>query len=194
MKEFYPRSISDLRWYTENSDNLVIMPGSFNPLHDAHKAIIGHARAYTGRPVFLEHCVNSLDKPDSRGRIIDVVEQAWSAGCSVIITDANKFADKCELFSKPTFVLGADTFGRILDPKYHYGCKQGVRNDLQFMQLERAEFLVYPRIIDSKLITMSSFDTEEYDIRNFMDMSEKFVQDRLPFTPIEMSSTMLRGN
>lgn len=191
MKEFYPRSIQDIKEsYREGN---VIMPGSFNPLHSGHRAIIKHAEAYTKRTVFLEHCVNSLDKPDSSDRIVDVVAQAWNAGRSIYITDANMFVYKSEVFKKPIFAIGADTFGRIIDPKYRDNSKQSIRNDLNYMRSNGAQFLVYPRIIDGVTVTMTSFDISGLDLYNFTDMGDRYINAYYPYYPLADSSTKLRS-
>lgn len=194
MIQFYPKTIADIRSSTDEGN--VIMPGSFNPLHFGHRNIIKHAREYTKKPVFLEHCVNSLDKPDSYARIADVVAQAWNADCSIYITDANMFVYKAELFKKPIFAIGADTFGRIIDPKYRDGSVQAIRNDLRYMYDRGVEFLVYPRLIGGVTITMKDYDIvaerNGFDLYNFTDISEPFIQERYPFTPISVSSTQLR--
>jgi nicotinic acid mononucleotide adenylyltransferase len=102
---------------------IAIYPGSWNPMHDAHKAIYQTAQEILGVVPTMELCLNNTDKPsidylEAQDRIATIGNHPY------IITDTSTFQSKIrklsELYpSNPLiFIVGADTWKRIWDPKY----------------------------------------------------------------------------
>lgn len=102
---------------------LVIYPGSFNPMHDAHREIYRLSYQILGVSPILELCLDNTDKPS-----IDYIEVKnrikTMKGLPVVLTDTPTFKEKVdklsELYSnnKLIFIVGADTWNRIWDEKY----------------------------------------------------------------------------
>ncbi len=103
----------------ELSDNAILLPGSFNPLHWGHEGLLLAAERVSGREGLLELSISNVDKPP-----LDIVEverrllQLKGRYCAVI-TCAPTFAEKAELFPGAWFALGYDTAVRLLSPDYH---------------------------------------------------------------------------
>lgn len=158
--------------------DLVIVPGSFNPYHDGHKQMIELAQEITGVTPVLEITALNADKG-----AIDYVElyerllqiPKWT----VCVTHARTFLDKAKWFARPdrqiTFVVGADTWNRILDPKYAGDTKFLFR---QFVDLN-VRFLVFGRI----------GSTIEYD--KYLSLL-RIDDDRAVGYSVPISSTMIR--
>ncbi len=92
----------------------LMLPGSFNPLHQGHCKLLAAAEERTGlRGVFELSCAN-VDKP---GMAEDECRNRASAikDIPVAITHAPRFVQKAELFPNTTFVLGHDTAVRLID-------------------------------------------------------------------------------
>lgn len=190
MKHVYYANKEDEQAYV-NGEPLLIMPGSFNPIHQAHMNMAKHASNYAGRRIFLEHAIKTLDKPENPD-ILYTARHVVENGFSIFITDLPFFYLKAEQFYGATFVVGADTYARIIDPKYYSG-KQELRNALAFIQDNcKCEFLVYPRMIAGKVYTMGDYKTP-YSIHSFTDMSDPYIQDRYPFKPLDISSSAIRN-
>jgi len=91
----------------------LMMPGSFNPVHQGHLNLLKVAEEMTGlRGVFELSCAN-VDKPLLEE--VDCLRRAAAIkDIPVAITHAPRFIRKAELFPKTTFVLGYDTAERLI--------------------------------------------------------------------------------
>jgi nicotinic acid mononucleotide adenylyltransferase len=98
---------------------LVLMPGSFNPLHEGHVLLARVAEELTQQPVAFEISVTNVDKPPLSGETVRhrLAQFAWK--WPVELTRAPTFVDKSRLFPKTTFVIGADTAERLIAPRYY---------------------------------------------------------------------------
>jgi len=107
--------------------NSVIFPGSFNPIHEGHAAIVNEAAKRTGKKVYLEISLTNVDKPpldfidisDRIARIYlypDVVFQENLAG--IIVSNTPKFYDKIWQYPTAAYIAGTDTINRMFDRKY----------------------------------------------------------------------------
>jgi glycerol-3-phosphate cytidylyltransferase-like family protein len=100
-------------------DRVILLPGSFNPLHCGHEALLRVAEKKTGREGVFELSVSNVDKPPLA---IDEVERRLLPLQDirpVVLTSSPTFAEKIELFPGAWFALGYDTAVRLLDSAYH---------------------------------------------------------------------------
>jgi len=100
------------------SDNLIILAGSFNPLHDGHIKLLRTAEKITGKTGAFEISLSNVDK----GKL-DLVEAdnriSQFKDENLIVCNAQLFIDKAKMFPSAWFVIGYDTAIRILDPIYN---------------------------------------------------------------------------
>ncbi len=100
-------------------NDLVVYPGSWNPLHEGHLDIINTTKQILQVPVYLELSVDNADK--GMLSYFEVFARHDRA-INMIVTHAPTFVDKVKFFAKEgqrlIFVVGADTWLRIQDPKY----------------------------------------------------------------------------
>jgi hypothetical protein len=119
----------------------IVYAGSFRPLHRGHvqlaeAAVDAIPSSGGGRPpqvvVFEISAVNADKPPLSRAEILLRVGSLLAslpalvtpgneslASTAVCVTRAPLFLDKTDVFRHCTFVLGADTMTRLLNPKYY---------------------------------------------------------------------------
>jgi len=111
----------------------LIYPGSFNPLHEGHVALVEAALSQAGghQLVLFELAVANVDKPPlPRDEILRRLRQFHAgtnpifrnrklANFAVVLTAESLFVGKAALFEGCTFLVGADTFSRLIDRKYY---------------------------------------------------------------------------
>jgi hypothetical protein len=98
---------------------LVLMPGSFNPMHAGHVLLARVAEELRQQPLAFEISVTNVDKPPLEGQTVRhrLAQFAWKS--PVELTRAPTFLEKSRLFPRATFVIGADTAERLVAPKYY---------------------------------------------------------------------------
>ena len=100
-------------------DKTILLPGSFNPLHQGHEGLLRAAERATGRAGLLELSVTNVDKP-----ALDIVEVErrllqLKGRYSVVLTRAPTFLEKAAALPGAWFAMGYDTAIRLLSPDYH---------------------------------------------------------------------------
>ena len=183
----------------------LIYPGSFNPLHSQHVAIMLHAIKYFSKkyhpntscqpdilsPVF-EISKSNCDKPDVEDTdLIERIKTITVINFDVIVTRTPKFSQKNKTFTSSRYILGLDTFLRMIDVKYHYD-----NYELMFRNLYKSnnDYLIYPRGVDTQEEWNSIIDNIGKRFMTKLDLWSRFVF--VPFdsyTPSDMSSTELRS-
>lgn len=128
----------------------LVLAGSFDPLHDGHREMLAVASELTGKVGYLEISIRNVDKPllprqelDRRAAIIA------SNGLSLIVTSAPRFTEKSSVLPGSSFLIGFDTFVRLLDEKYYpdhvAGAASAVENSLNLIEENRCQFVIAGR-------------------------------------------------
>jgi nicotinic acid mononucleotide adenylyltransferase/nicotinamide mononucleotide (NMN) deamidase PncC len=123
----------------------VVLPGSFDPLHDGHVMLARVAEEILRAPVAFEISVTNVDKPPLAAETVRrrVAQFAWRA--RVELTRAPTFLEKSRLFPGVTFVVGADTAERLVATKYYGNDPKRMTGALQQMADRGCHFLVAVR-------------------------------------------------
>ena len=114
--ESWRRLLADEIKRTGSAEYDLILSGSFNPLHDGHRAMIEVARRRIPGSLALEVSIENVDKPP-----LDflTMRERQCEDYDMVFTRAATFAEKAGLFPGARFLIGIDTVVRINDPKYY---------------------------------------------------------------------------
>ena len=125
-----------------------LLPGSFNPLHDGHVKLVSTAEHSFGNPVAYELSVVNVDKPPlEAAEIRRRVDQFKGVG-TLVLTRAETFYKKSQLFPGCAFVIGWDTATRLIQPRYYDNSEPAMLTALAEMWGSGSRFLVAGRTDD----------------------------------------------
>jgi hypothetical protein len=139
---------------------LVMLPGSFNPLHDGHANALKHTiKLVDGSFGMYELSVKNATKPTLKyDEVMSRLNNFRGQKYSVLLTiDAPLFITKAQNFPNTTFAMGIDTLLRLFDPQF--GDLQETVDDFKEITEKGARFIVFPRIISSANISVDTSDT-----------------------------------
>ena len=123
----------------------LVFPGSFDPLHEGHRLMARLAEEIAERPVAWEISVTNVDKP-----LLDYISirdrAAQFVGQRLWFTRAARFCEKLDLFPDGTFVMGADTYARLGDPKYYGGSTQAAAEAVETIAARASGLIVFGRL------------------------------------------------
>ena len=175
----------DGRWNPTATKPVVLVPGSFNPLHAAHLGLATVAERMLSQPAAFELSVVNVDKPPL------TPEEVRRRGAQVQrrplwVTRAPTFAEKAELFPGIVFVVGADTAERIVQPRYYGASEERMLHTLAAIRDRGCRFLVAGRRCgNGRFVTMA-------DIAVPAPMGDLFLPIPTADFQSEVSSTALR--
>lgn len=105
----------------EITNDCLIFPGSFNPLHSSHIEIAKVAHEMFGKQVVFEISLANVDKPkigyfEAKDRYLKISNQICTEKFykNVCFTEAPLFVDKVKIFNGGSYIIGYDTCFRLL--------------------------------------------------------------------------------
>lgn len=167
--------------------NMLVFPGSFNPLHIGHERMFHLAEQITKQPAYLEISVQNVDKRSLQAReLINRLEQL-KGKFRVLLTHAPRFLEKAAIFPKSTFLMGYDTACRLLDPTY---CVP-VPLEEQLSQFNKLgiRFLIAGRLDGEKFLTLKSLSIPTGFEHLFSEICEKKFREDVSSSEIRKSQT-----
>lgn len=137
-----------------------IFPGSFDPLHDGHRAMARIGARITGLPVAYELSIRNVEKPALD--FLEIAARAQSfAGAEAWLTSAPTFVEKIALFPGAPFLVGADTFVRLGNPRYSGGSTDRAAAAVTRIARESGGLIVFGRVRDGQFTEPSRLEVPQ---------------------------------
>lgn len=165
--------------------DLILVSGSFNPLHEGHLALLDAAARRSGRTAALELSVTNVDKPTLAYEEVLRRLEDLPADVPVVLTCAPTFAEKARLFPGTWYGIGCDTAQRLLEPRYYGGIADGVSQSLDELTRHGAHFVVAGRVCDGDFTTAADLSLPGHESGLFTGLAEGEFR-------VDVSSTELR--
>lgn len=174
--------------FPEVQDVSTFFPGSFSPLHEGHQLMAAETEEH-GDPVAYMICADSVHKrplsvPEMLSRAAQFRLERLDGHCGrVLFTQGDPlFVDKFKAHPQSKFLMGVDTFIRMLDPKW------GPARAEVLEAIERYEIHVQVSDRVQEGITTRAADA----IRQLVPLLQHRSFDVLDQLPPDVSSTELR--
>lgn len=131
-----------------------VLSGSFNPLHEGHRALKRAAEAHLRRPVCYELPVVNADKPPVDPASL-LARRAQFGTEPLALTAAPTFAGKAVLIPGAAFVIGVDTAARVIEPRFYGHSEQRMYEALNSIRKHGCRFLVAGRLLENRFTTLA---------------------------------------
>lgn len=187
----------EARWVTVHRDGrmvvdgdapLALLPGSFNPLHAGHTELAHVASNVLGTPVAYELSVSNVDKPPLAVEEVHYRLEQFQAVGTVVLTRAETFIKKSELFPGCGFAIGWDTVIRLLQRRYYGNSEPAMLKALAEMWGRGSRFAVGGRTDDGGAFrSLSDVAIPDGFRPMFAEIPEADFRS-------DLSSTEIRGN
>jgi hypothetical protein len=163
-----------------------VLPGSFSPLHQGHEQLARVAAEMLGTEATFELSVVNVDKPPLTEAEIRQRLRQFDGPHRLVLTRAETFRKKADLFPGATFIIGWDTAIRLVHPRYYGGSEQAMLTALAEILAAGCRFLVAGRQYDGGFRTLADVPIPQGFAHLFQSIPEaRFRAD--------ISSTALRA-
>ena len=171
--------------HTDSGHNgLLLLPGSFNPLHEGHEKMLTIAEQICHRKGAFEISIRNADKPSLdfisiRNRLNQFKNRA------VWLTNTPTFGEKSALFPGATFAIGIDTVKRLGQTRFYNNDPGLMEASFNNLISNNTRLLVFGRLEGDVFETLDTVSIPDQLRSQCEAVSEDLFRS-------DLSSTMLR--
>jgi nicotinic acid mononucleotide adenylyltransferase len=162
--------------------NSLILPGSFNPLHEGHINLLKSAEKKFNQKGFFEISLSNVDKNIISYKEVGIRLNQFLKLGNVIISNKAEFIEKSSVYNNCKFVIGYDTAERVLD-NYYY--KDNIEKGLSLINYYKCSFIVAGRKLGKNFKEVKHLSIPKKNLNMFQELTEKDFRS-------DISSTQLR--
>jgi|TARA_B110000116_G_C16764931_1_gene550320 phosphopantetheine adenylyltransferase len=101
------------------AEELTVLSGAFNPLHQGHEGMLTAAMGITGNAGVFELSIMNVEKPElPEAEVRERISQ-FAGRYTALISRAPTFLEKSRIMPGASFVIGYDTAVRLFDDSYY---------------------------------------------------------------------------
>lgn len=167
----------------------VVFPGSFDPLHEGHRLMARMAGEIAEASVAFELSIVNVDKPTLDFQEIRNRLARFDSAATVWLTRAATFVEKTELFPRAVFVMGADTYRRLGDPRYYGGSRESAAAAVERIASAIEGLIVFGRSSGGRFEDASRIEAPEAIRRKSYFVSEREFRMDVSSTEIRKKAT-----
>ena len=156
----------------------LIIPGSFNPIHEGHLELLKSGMDISGKKPVFEISFKNVDKPDLSLEEISKRINQFKTINELLVTNEATFLGKSILFKGADFLIGGDTLIRLFANKYYNSEMDSNKIIDQFVQLKHSgtKFIVGGRTVDDKFVTVDNVFIPEQIKEMFIGIPRKMFE------------------
>ncbi len=175
--------------FSEQAETPALMlPGSFNPLHEGHLGMAAVAARLAGKPIAFEITIDNADKASLTVEEVCRRVRQFTGSFPLWLTRSPTFAAKAPLFPGTTFVVGYDTADRLVQARFYGDSEAKMAEALELIRSHGCSFLVAGRFDQNKGRFLTLDDVPMPD--QFRELFEAIPEDEFR---LDLSSTQVRN-
>ena len=169
----------------ETWQNIAVLSGSFNPLHEGHRKLSVVASQQLNKDVVFElPLINAekapIDLAEARKRAVQFL-----GFDTLLLSRSPLFDQKAEFYPSSTFILGADTAARLVASRFYGDDNEKMKASLEHLRDLGASFLVAGRSSKDDFKTLDDIEIPATYRDMFAEIPERAFK-------MDISSTELR--
>ncbi len=180
-------------WSDALPSSLVVLAGSFRPLHRAHRSLLSAGMKIAkadGRAAF-ELSVQNVEKPTlEKESVMARLSQFDAERDTIMLTRAATFVEKARLMPGAVFVIGYDTAVRLFDDRFYSNSSAGSASMEALREIERlgSRFVVGGRHDETgDFKTLADIDLPSLALPMLLPIPESLFSDPISSTTIRES-------
>ncbi|MCB0196204.1 MAG: hypothetical protein KDJ65_29905 [Anaerolineae bacterium] len=132
---------------------VVMLSGSFNPLHQGHRQMVEVAAQKLGRSLYFELPLLNADKPAIASAEALRRGSQFLDYAPLVYTGAPLFKEKAAIFPNTVFVVGYDTATRLIEPRFYNHDPAEMTAAFEQIRIAGCRFFVAGRLKNDRFLT-----------------------------------------